>query len=594
MLSGMYLGGTRADIGAAEQWLGSKVDMNVTFYEYKDWAGFKWAAGAAPTAAKAQSATPLMSIPLAMTTGGTLKAAAEHAYDSYYVDAAKKLVAALGTEEKIHIRLGNEFNETYFPWSAIKDPASFAQAYRNAVDAFRSVSGNFVFEWNIATGKTLMDPAKAYPGDAYVDYIGGDFYMNKANATTADANKIFQYLAETKYGLKWIEDFATAHGKQTAFSEWGMNSANGGPFIALAKQWFETHNVAYANYWESNAAFKGLLEGGQHGAAGELYKALFGTGVDPAGVNIAKSWTGDGANNYFGQEATNINYTVNGGNGHDTIALGHGNNVVSGGTGNDNLYVGNGNNIIYGNAAGAKTDSADTIMAGGGDNKIYAQLGNDKVTVGITDSKGNNMVDGGDGNDVIIVKGAGTNTLLGGAGTDKIDVSAARGDNLLNGGLGNDTLIGGAGHDTLLGDAGDDRLVAGKGVDHVDVMTGGAGADIFDFSALGSASVAHSGTNPSYQEITDFQVGVDDIDLSFALKAGDLLTVVQQFATVSAAQAQAQSLLDAHAGTTDVAALRVGADTFLFYHDGGTAGAIDSIVKLDGVSNSALGLQDFV
>ena len=73
-------------------------------------------------------------------------------------------------------------------------------------------------------------------------------------------------------------------------------------------------------------------------------------------------------------------------------------------------------------------------------------------------------------------------------------------DNVLTGGRGADTLLGGAGNDTLIGDKGADLLNGGRGND---TLTGGAGADKFVFSTL-------SGTDT----ITDFEIGVDVIDLS--------------------------------------------------------------------------------
>jgi len=72
------------------------------------------------------------------------------------------------------------------------------------------------------------------------------------------------------------------------------------------------------------------------------------------------------------------------------------------------------------------------------------------------------------------------------------------------------------GGDVLVGTSGDDALIAGdtntSQPDHilsngVDYLTGGAGADVFDFSAFN----ADGSNKATTAYITDFQVGVDKI-----------------------------------------------------------------------------------
>jgi serralysin len=85
------------------------------------------------------------------------------------------------------------------------------------------------------------------------------------------------------------------------------------------------------------------------------------------------------------------------------------------------------------------------------------------------------------------------------------------GDDWLYPGLGGDTADGGDGDDTLFGGYGDDELYGDNGNDLPwgdagnDAMSGGAGADTFLFTAFGDF--------PSYDIITDFEHGVDKIDL---------------------------------------------------------------------------------
>jgi Ca2+-binding RTX toxin-like protein len=120
---------------------------------------------------------------------------------------------------------------------------------------------------------------------------------------------------------------------------------------------------------------------------------------------------------------------------------------------------------------------------------LKGNAGNDTLDGGLGDDR----LEGGDGNDML-VGGGGHDTLIGGLGTDTL--FGDDGNDSLNGGGGNDTLNGGSGQDVLIGDVG------------ADTLTGGAGADIFEFGAITHSTVS------ARDIITDFQAGLDKIDLS--------------------------------------------------------------------------------
>lgn len=84
--------------------------------------------------------------------------------------------------------------------------------------------------------------------------------------------------------------------------------------------------------------------------------------------------------------------------------------------------------------------------------------------------------------------------------------------NTLTGGDGHDKLYGFGANDTLKGGAGNDWLDGGKGND---LLTGGAGADTFVFRVAGKSN---------FDQILDFQSGIDHIALSSSTfsKAGPL------------------------------------------------------------------------
>ena len=234
--------------------------------------------------------------------------------------------------------------------------------------------------------------------------------------------------------------------------------------------------------------------------------------------------TGSIANDVI--KGDNGNNVLNGGPGNDTIIGSGGNDTVNGGAGLDVLdYSQLGRAIVletFGTEKGnGEVDSRaigfETVIgAVGFDNAIDARSSTsqtasldidlsadratlvDTVTGGFTLAVQNfvnvngtpigdriagnslsNVLDGDRGADILSGSG-GADTLLGRSGADT-----------LNGGTGADLLSGGGGNDILIGDPGLDRL------------TGGAGADIFVIKP-----------NSGFDVITDFQTGVDKLDLS--------------------------------------------------------------------------------
>ncbi|MBD1203146.1 MAG: M10 family metallopeptidase C-terminal domain-containing protein [Rhodobacteraceae bacterium] len=166
--------------------------------------------------------------------------------------------------------------------------------------------------------------------------------------------------------------------------------------------------------------------------------------------------------------------------------------VIDGTAGADRI-VGTGDDFIR--AAGGN----DTILAGAGDDSVSGGTGDDLIE----GQSGQKRFWGGLGNDRLF-GGSGQDRLLGEAGSDVIQ--GAAGADIVDGGDGDDLLFGGLGRDRLSGGGGNDRLNGGLGQD---VLTGGAGADVFIFT-----SPATAGSGRGADTITDFQTGVDRIDLS--------------------------------------------------------------------------------
>lgn len=145
----------------------------------------------------------------------------------------------------------------------------------------------------------------------------------------------------------------------------------------------------------------------------------------------------------------------------------NGNDIVSGSVYNDVLAGFAGNDVVYGN---------------NGNDKLYGWSGND-------------FLDGG----------AGFDTLVGADGSDEL--SGGMNGDVLSGGLGNDLLRAGNGLDSVDGGEGDDVILGALGTD---TLTGGAGSDAFKFTTALDGRI-------NIDTITDYQVGVDQIQLSSSI-----------------------------------------------------------------------------
>lgn len=244
-----------------------------------------------------------------------------------------------------------------------------------------------------------------------------------------------------------------------------------------------------------------------------------------------------GGNDFIFIQSFNAGDTVDGGDGHDVLALLAGNNgtvtdFVAGTTQIVGRAVNRFSNIEQFQAQnGADTvfgdDSRQVLRLDGGDNWVAAAGGDDSFEL----SFGNHTIDGGAGHDTAFfnisdaltvdlaagtaVSAVGSSTLtdvegiIGGHGGDTLlgsgaaeSLAGAGGDNLIDGRGGNDTLNGGAGDDTITGGAGDDEMngggglnlfvfAPGEGADRIVGFDAGPGvADVIDLSAFSFADFA--------------------------------------------------------------------------------------------------------
>jgi Ca2+-binding RTX toxin-like protein len=159
--------------------------------------------------------------------------------------------------------------------------------------------------------------------------------------------------------------------------------------------------------------------------------------------------------------------TITAGGGADTIRASGVFNVISGGGGADRVWEnGNSNGSVSGDGGNDQLYSfeASARMMGG--------AGDDLLTT--SSSRFDNELAGGDGDDELVVTGAGSGTVAGGAGSDVIVLDADAGGYVAEGEGSADIIAGSPWSDTVNGGGGNDKIdVSGDGPgDTVDCGTG--------------------------------------------------------------------------------------------------------------------------
>ena len=218
---------------------------------------------------------------------GTLAQGATGAYNQYFATLAQNLVAQ--RESNAILRLGWEFNGDWYPWSVANntDAQNFAAFWRQIVTTMRAVPGQqFSFLWNPnGASPTSYTPDQAYPGNAYVDYVGTDVYDEYWGSPQTPQNSWANILSES-WGLNWLSSFAASEGKPIAIPEWSACYRSDGHglgddpyFINQFANWIASNNVAFTDIFSFNDTAGGQdsdITDGNFPNALAAFKADFG------------------------------------------------------------------------------------------------------------------------------------------------------------------------------------------------------------------------------------------------------------------------------------------------------------------------------
>jgi hypothetical protein len=273
-----------------EKWLGRPVDRAEDFLAKESWDGMvsggRWLVRCWSTARPKIAMT--LSVPmLPQDRKASLAQVVAGGADTYFRMVGEALVRG-GYADAV-LRIGWEFNGSWYPWSVKYDQTNWVPAYRHIVAVFRGVPGSkFKFDWNPNLGQGVMPPDQFYPGDDVVDFIGLDVYnqaWGPGGITVESPQRRWEMYLKQPFGLDWLRTFAAQHKKTISIPEWGTGTrpdGHGGGddpyFIEQMAAWMKANNVGYQIYFDYNERQAGQykLSDGQYPKSAAAYRKAFG------------------------------------------------------------------------------------------------------------------------------------------------------------------------------------------------------------------------------------------------------------------------------------------------------------------------------
>lgn len=195
-------------------------------------------------------------------------AAASGAYDSRWAQQLQALKAQWGSRaaSNMNIRFAHEFNGNWYPWSVnTGDVTNFTTAWRRSYNLVQTNFPGAKVVWCPNAGSSWnYDIRTLWPGDQYVDIVSVDSYNNYPFTDTPDEfnakiNSVSSFGGPT--GIETFRQFAAAHGKPMAISEWSnagtANQGGGGE----SPVWMQSlHDWLVKNGSQTPASGKVLYE----------------------------------------------------------------------------------------------------------------------------------------------------------------------------------------------------------------------------------------------------------------------------------------------------------------------------------------------
>lgn len=190
------------------------------------------------------------------------KSCAAGGFNSYATELGNNLVAA-GLQNSV-LRVGAEMNgiwEADFIGYTSQEQNLWKECFANEVTALRQSTGeHFLIDWNANACVENIPFSNYYPGNAYVDIVGLDFF--DVSCVQPKTRLSFKKLANERLGLANFEKFAAARGKPMSFPEWGLKAFPSGDdpgYIAGIGATFTRRNFAFETYFNVDVKIRPYL-----------------------------------------------------------------------------------------------------------------------------------------------------------------------------------------------------------------------------------------------------------------------------------------------------------------------------------------------
>jgi hypothetical protein len=284
--TGAHAGNELQALSDFEDWRGRPLELVMFFVDRTvGWPGLVTPGWPVDMAAAIEGRLVLAE-PLYPEGQGNNQDCAAGAYDAEWRTLGPFL-SARGRGDTI-LRLGWGPNDGTHFWRSDDDPTDYIACYRRVVDAIRAGGASLQIAWDInpqgGAEVTALDPYLAYPGDAYVDYIGLE--LLDRDPPTRDAVE-WQQKCRSATGLCSVIEFARARSKPIGLSEWGLSACDDGvvsgggdnPFFIeqVVRTFADNADVMGFELYYSNGldSCSILASGGPNPLAAETYRALY-------------------------------------------------------------------------------------------------------------------------------------------------------------------------------------------------------------------------------------------------------------------------------------------------------------------------------